>query len=288
MVNYKLLSGILSVLLLTACSQSSAGNGTYTESNTVASVSAVQTTNTENKDNSKYVLDVEYTPIYDNVKFMDMSATGGPTTYEELQEYIDIYDDVSFVEYEILYQYTPEEAVEKTGSDIFKHSTTLYKAHVYYDHLNDTEVDLDVDISKAGMPNNQFKADPPYAVGQKLISALSGFNRTRCVAIPELVFYVYDVNGIDLAYHVNKNDIAVNNASFSNLNMELAESEFSLTTTTKNNPVEFNQKSAVEDLADFIRQDWSQRGYSFTDVKNVKANVLRTVEKEDYDVEVVD
>lgn len=221
---------------------------------------------------SDYVLNANFTPIYDDVQFMDVPATGGVSSYEELQEYMTAYEDISFVEYEIISQYSPEEAFAKTGDKIFKHSTTLYQAHIYYDYLHDTPVDMIVDLAKAGMPDQQVENNPPYAIGQKIISALSGFNSTSCVAIPELVYYVYDVNGIDLAYHVGNDNVSVQSAAFANLDMDLIGGESSVMTTTVNNPVKFTQKSTVDDLTQFIKQDWEMRGYDFFDVPNFEYN----------------
>ena len=217
---------------------------------------------------SDYVLNASFTPIYENAGFAERNSDGNPTTYEELQDFIPAYEDISFVEYEIIAQYTPEEAFEKTGDEIFKYSTTLYQAHIYYDYLHDAPVDMIVDLAKASMPDKQFENDPPYAVGQKIIAAVSGYNTTSCVAISELVYYVYEVNGVKLAYHVGNEKIALKNSAFANLDMDLLDSERSVITTTANNPVKFTQKSTVEDLTLFIRQDWEARGYDFFDVAN--------------------
>ncbi len=275
-------------ILLTACTDTMQTGDTLRDFDDVSendtSISTEYETEDQRLNTSDYVLNMQYTPIYDNVSFIEESATGAPISYEELQEYMGAYEDISFVEYEILYQYTPEEAFQKTGSDIFINSTTLYKAHIFYDYLNDTDVDLIVDISKAGMPDKQIKGNPPYVIGQKIISALSGFSRTRCVAIPELTFLVYDVNGIDLAYHVDCSDITIDDDSFANLDMQLANEEVSFITTTKNNPVVFNQKSTINDLTQFIKQDWTERGYEFTNIIEESEAYYRRNEEDDVKV----
>ncbi|MDE7289912.1 MAG: hypothetical protein K2N71_10490 [Oscillospiraceae bacterium] len=238
-------------------------------------------------DGAEYVLAESFTPIYENVGFVERNSDGNPTTYEELQDFIPSYGNVTFLEYEIIAQYTPEEAFEKTGDEIFKHSTILYQAHIYYDHLNDTPVDMIVDLGKAGLPDSQIENDPPYAVGQKIIAPLSGYNTTCCVAIPELVYYVYEVNGVKLAYHVSSEKIVLESEAFANLDMELTDSERFLVTSTANNPVKFTQKSTVDDLTDFIRQDWEARGYDFFDVANFDYEG-RIVNDSDEDVPVAE
>ncbi len=236
---------------------------------------------------SDHILNEKFTPIYENVSFSDVPAAGGVSSYEELQEYINAYEDVSFVGYEIISQYSPEEAFAKTGDEIFKYSTTLYKAHIYYDYLHDTPIDMTIDLAKAGLPDKQFKGDPPYAVGQSIISALSGYNRTNCVAIPELVYYVFNVNGSDIAYHVGNSGVIVKDDSLHDLNMSLNENETSLITTTKNNPVIFTQKSLVSELVKFIKQDWTKQGYEFFDLKNFDYD-SRTIINEDEDAVLID
>lgn len=243
-------------------------------------------TSTTVLNSTDYVMNEKFTPIYDNVTFMDSSA-GNTVSYEEFRQYVNSYDDVSFVGYEIISQYSPEEAFEKTGNDIFKNSTTLYKAHIYYDYLHDTPIDMTIDLAKAGSPDKQFKGDPPYFVGQRIISALSGYNRANCVAIPELVYYVFNVNGADIAYHVGNSGVIVKDDSLHNLNMSLNGNEASLITTTKNNPVIFTQKSLVFELAQFIKEDWTKQGYDFFDLKNFDYD-SRTIINEDEDLVPID
>ena len=217
---------------------------------------------------SDYVLNANFTPIYDEVKFFDVPATGIVTSYEGLLEYISSYKDISFVEYEIISKFSPEEAIEITGDNVYEHTATLYQAHIYYDYLHDTPVDMAIYIGKTGTSYQQLDGDPPYVIGQKLISAIIGFDEAYCSAIPELNFYVYNVNGIDLAYHVGAENVSVQSAALVNLDMELLDSERFVITTTANNPVKFTQKSTVEDLTHFIKQDWEARGYDFFDVAN--------------------
>lgn len=219
-----------------------------------------------------YTLNVSFTPVYENVGFSDMHGTGSVTSYEDLQDYMESYANISFVGYEITEQYSPDEAALLMGEDIFIHATTLYKAHIYYDYLNDVPADADIYLAKAGLPEMQFEGNPPYAIGQRLMSAMSGYSNTHCVAIPELVYYVYEINGVDFAYHVDNEETKIGSDEFPNLDMDMSDGERSLITTTSNNPVVFTQKSSAEELAEFIRQDWTARGYEFDDLKDFKGN----------------
>jgi len=288
------LAAIMTLLSLTACTDTAKNNNLLTENNLSAAVE--QETDNTNKvteqnitdtatnkvetkssseltlNSSDYVLTANFTPIYDEVKFFNVPATGIVTSYEGLLEYISSYKDVSFVEYEIISKFSPEEAVEITGDDVYENTATLYQAHIYYDYLHDTPVDMTVYIGKTGTSYQQLNGDPPYVIGQKLISAIIGFDEAYCSAIPELNFYVYNVNGVDLAYHVGAEKVAFQSAVYANLDMDLIGGESSIMTTTVNNPVKFTQKSTVEDLTQFIKQDWEMRGYDFFDVPNFDYN----------------
>lgn len=200
------LAALMTLMSLTACSDTTKDDNLFAENKLsaaaaqdteIASEITLQNTTAETQsvssvveegatakalNSSDYVLNANFTPIYENVHFLDVPATGGVSSYEELQEYMNAYEDISFVEYEIISQYTPEEAFAKTGDEIFKYSTTLYQAHIYYDYLHDTPVDMTVDLAKAGMPDQQVKNNPPYTIGQKIISALSGFNSTNAAS----------------------------------------------------------------------------------------------------------
>ncbi len=210
---------------------------------------------------SDYILDVEYTPIYDNVKLLSSSATGNPTSYEELQDYIECYDEVSFVEYEILSVYSPQEAVEITGEDFFLTSTTLYLANIYYDLMNDESVDMTINIAKAGISGSQIESDPVYLVGQKLAAPVFNIGSSWCIALPEMTYSIYTINDIEFAYHISHENIRLTDDSLANLDMNLQTSEEFVVTSTVNNPVNYTQKSTIADLSEFIREDWSKRGY---------------------------
>lgn len=219
-------------------------------------------------DSTQYPLTVGMTPIYDDVTIMDFSPTGQPMSYEELQDYISIYDTVNFLGYEILYQYTPEEAVAITDEEMFENTSTLYRVLINYDYLNQTELHMEVNLGKAGTPTNQIKNDPIYMVGQSFISPLIGLDGSWCVGLPELVFSVYDINDRDIAYHIRYDNIKLIDSEYENLDMDVLNGEDMVITSTKNNPVNYSQKSLADDLVAFIRDDWKSRNYIFEEFEN--------------------
>lgn len=142
--NAACLAAIMTLISLTACSNTAKNNYYFTENalstithdtevtdNVTKGIKKADEVQIEKLDSTDYVLSTSFTPIYNNVNFLDIPATGSVKSYEELQEYMNAYEDISFVEYEITSQYTPKEAYAKTGDKIFLYSTTLYQAHIY-------------------------------------------------------------------------------------------------------------------------------------------------------------
>lgn len=264
-----LLCFISAVILLTSSACASVPDSVPEEAfnETEAAASEPPVVHPDALNSADYILDLKPTPIYEHGEIRhENPGDGMPLNYEELQDYMESYDYVSLVGYEIISQYSPEEAAEITGKDYYKTETALYKIHIYYDYLNDVPLDITVNLAKSGLHQGrgQVKNDPPYSAGQKLISSLIGLeNEDSCVAIGELNFYVYNVNGTELAYHLGNEHIAFRDDTLPNLNMELFPEECSVVTSTADNPVIFTQKSTAEDLAEFFRRDWTARGYTF-------------------------
>lgn len=82
---------------------------------------------------------------------------------------------------------------------------------------------------------------------------------TWVVANSKPEFSIYNIDGIDFAYHHCAEEIKLT-GDYPNLDLEMADSERSVVTTTKNNPVLYTQKSTVNSLGSFIRDDWNARG----------------------------
>lgn len=183
-----------------------------------------------------------------------------------LQDYIKCYKEVNFVKYKILYQYTPNEAVEITQNSIFQNTSTLYKVLITYDYLNQKDVNIEANVSKAGTATNQIENDPMYLIGQTYASPLLYVDNSRYTSLSALTFGIYEINGTEFAFHIKFDNINLLNESYDNLNLEVLDNEKSIVTSTKNNPVKFTQKSLADELGSYIREDWSFRGYVFEDL----------------------
>lgn len=218
------------------------------------SFSACVSTNPSNKTSS---------PIYDNVELIESSASGEPCSYEELQDYIKCYDNVNFLRFEIVEQYSPDEAVKLTNESFFENSSTLYKVKINYDYLNQKEVDIEANIAKAGTATKQVKDDPLYMVGQVYAAPIINLDSIWSTTIPELTFAVQEINNEEFAYHIRFEDINLSSEKNISLDLEMTDSEKSVITSTSNNPVVYTQKMTTNNLGDFIRDDWAKRGYEF-------------------------
>ncbi len=208
-------------------------------------------------DGLDYVLELSEEPIYDNVEIIpEASVAGEALSYEELAENdLPYRSNLCFIAFEIESVYSDEEEIKIVGEN---RSSTLYKAHVYYDLLSDSECDYYINIYHAGDQKSQYYGCPGYAVGHKYAAAVSG-NETWAVANSKLEFSIYTIDGVELAYHHCAEEIKLT-GDYVNLNLEMADTEKSVITTTKNNPVLYTQKSTVKSLGSFIRDDWSSRG----------------------------
>jgi len=222
-----------------------------------------------------YPLSMRSNPIYEVERFLDdvdpPPGAGAIRSYDELVESIHQEDGtMNFVKYEIIGIYTSKEVETITDGRLNGDHTTLYKARIIYDYLNQREVNIEINLAKAGTPTLQSRGNPQYAIGDVYVSILpylDGFldkTRTR-VSGSMLNFAFHKINGVEFAYHINYDYIKIENTSRS-INIGVLSSERSFVTTTRNNPVKYTQKFSVDELADFFRNDWKQRGFKFLDL----------------------
>lgn len=219
-----------------------------------------------------YVLDDSYSlnPIYEDVYINSDTPTGVPMSYDEVMDPDLSREGLTVLGYEIVSIYPEKEAQELTGKDYFNNIATLYKAHVYYDYVNDTEEDYYINISENGSAVMQRTGYPVYGIGQKIISPVYFTLENRGTTIGELIFFVYEVNKEELAYHLGAEPVKLYCEEYPNLVMDLAPEEAAIITTTRNNPAIFTQKSTVKSLTDFLVSDFKERGAITVEEDNVK------------------
>lgn len=200
---------------------------------------------------------------YNDVEIREDSGTGSPDSYESLMEQLQVYSgNMNLFEFTIMEQYTPEKAVELTGTDIFSSSSTLFSAHISYDYLSGSKKNMDILLAQAGTAESQVKNYPLYGVGKTYIAFLSGFDKDSWnVACPELVFFLNS----GICTHIKAEQIKFVTADGVQLGKEIPEDMQYLYTTTSNNPVRYVREYDITELADFLRSDWiSRKLYSET------------------------
>lgn len=200
---------------------------------------------------------------YNDVEIREDSGTGSPDSYESLMEQLQVYSgNMNLFEFTITEQYTPEEAVELTGTDIFSSSSTLFSAHISYDYLSGSKKNMDILLAQAGTAESQVKNYPLYGVGKTYIAFLSGFNKDSWnVACPELVFFLNS----GICTHIKAEQIKFVTSDGVQLGKEIPEDMQYLYTTTSNNPVRYVREYDITELSDFLRSDWiSRKLYSET------------------------
>lgn len=207
-------------------------------------------------------------PAYINVEFREEDGGAGePQSYEELQDFLNP-EKMNFLAFRILGVYSPEEAYEVTGDDIFTWDlTTLYKAVLTYDYLKNEPVEIEVNITKAGTPQKQFEGFPPYEIGGEYAAYFTNMDLGKAwqVACPELLFTLKSDGAREYALHADSIDFTT--AEGTSLDLGIEGGEISVITSTSNNPVKYVHLYDIGELAEFFREDWTARGYTFAETE---------------------
>ncbi len=195
-----------------------------------------------------------------DVELIETSETGVTATYEEMQDIIGIYSEkVNFVIFEIL-EFCSEEEIEQF-EEMNADETTLYKARIEYDCLNNEPADRIIYLAKAGNFKIQPVNQPIYNIGEKYAAMLMNLAYDSWnVALPELTFACKEENDTECLYQINF-DLKFISADGKELGTELIPEKQYLYTTTSNNPVKYTRSFETEELSDYLKKDWIQRGY---------------------------
>ncbi len=233
---------------------------------TLTGCSSPTTSDILNSDYSSisHILTNNANPPFTAGSFIENEATGIPQSYEELQDFIRPYSSVNYLEYEIIKRYSSEEAFEITNDDMFLYGATLYDIHVVYDCINDQQLDIYTKLSSAGTVEEQFEGYPPYLEGDKFACFLPQFDPDAInYEFAELLFAIDGETNTPIGYHVGFDDI-----DFVSQNCNyIADESFSRTsviTSTSNNPVTYTDMVSLDILSNFLRNDWTERGYELT------------------------
>ena len=267
---------LLSVTVCTGCANSVNNvSNSYFDKTEIATESKTDSiiTSDDKKDDISDILVNNANPPLTATSFIEMEGTGIPQSYEELQDFIRPYPSVNYLGFEIIKRYSAEEAFEITNDDIFLYGATLYDIHVTYDYINEQPLDIYTKLSSAGTPEEQFEGYPPYLEGDKFACFLPRFDPSVInYEFSELMFAIDDEVKTPIGYHIGFDKINFVDQE----GISIADDNFtasSVITSTSNNPVTYTDMISMDNLTDFLKEDWTKRGYelnnSFLTVEDI-------------------
>lgn len=187
-------------------------------------------------------------------------------TYSELCSEIDDMDEVGFAKFRIVEVLSDEDANAVAENNSFADENTMYRAELIYDYLNNTSVDGELYVTAYGNSNIQQEGFPAFAEGDVILAGIDSSDAYASL-LEEMVYMVYRVNGIDIAYH-----LVYENMDPGDTNMGILDMETEMVTTTENNPAKFTHKAAVKELTRYVRRNFEKREFTFADLVNVIVN----------------
>lgn len=143
---------------------------------------------------------------------------------------------------------------------------TLYSVNIGYDYLAMESRSTEAYVWIKGTENDQIAGMPSYEKGDEILTCLYLRGDGCITAVDELLYDVYSLSGLDLAYH--RVYEAVNPG---NTDMGILEPEREYITTTENNPALYVHKASVKELTRYIRRKVVQSEYSFADLDELSA-----------------
>lgn len=187
-------------------------------------------------------------------------------TYSELCSEIDDMDEVGFAKFRIVEVLSDEDANAVAENDSFADENTMYRAELIYDYLNNTSVDGELYVTTYGNSSIQQEGLPTFAEGDVILAGIDSSD-VYASLLEEMVYMVYRVNGIDIAYH-----LVYENMDPGDTNMGILDMETEMVTTTENNPAKFTHKAAVKELTRYVRRNFEKREFTFADLANIEMN----------------
>ncbi len=141
---------------------------------------------------------------------------------------------------------------------------TLYSAEIDYDYLNQKSSDQTVYVWLRGTQDDQILGMPAYSEGDEIIASLFLRKDGYVTAIDELIYDVYSLNDLDLAYHR-----VYENINPGNTDMGILDAEREYLTTTDNNPALYVHKASVKELTRYIRRKVLGENYKLCDLEEL-------------------
>ena len=143
---------------------------------------------------------------------------------------------------------------------------TLYEVNINYDYLNLESCDIDAYVWIKGTESAQLAGMPVYAKGDDIFASLTVAENSSVTVVDEILYDVYTLNDLDVAYHRGYEDI---NPGYTDMGILDNEREF--ITTTPNNPVVYTHKASVKELSRYIRRKLNEKELNYADLETLAA-----------------
>lgn len=201
------------------------------------------------------------TDVYDGDEIPDTDDFFDSLTSQFSYKYYDIRDgviaklpEVAVVRFVINDAYSGYENVSENISEPIKidvTTQTLYSINIGYDYLNNEETDVDALFINSGNNDTQLYGRP--VMEGEYIAAVSINDDGVYEPIPQLIYAVYNLNGVDIAYHVYSEDGFMVDPGDTNIGLN--PDERAVIKSTVNNPEIYTQKSVVRELTYYLRRN---------------------------------
>ncbi len=162
-------------------------------------------------------------------------------------------DNVGLIRFSVEDSYTGYGEVSLNAAGVTMDTTTqtLYKITVKYDYFSSEDPEAERLLLNDGTEHYQMVGRP--LMQGEYIAVVTENSDNVLVPIPELIYAVHNVNGLDIAYHLYSSDgFDVDPGS---TNMGILPEEQMIITSTANNPEVYTQKAAVRELTYYLRRN---------------------------------
>lgn len=199
---------------------------------------------------------------------LDTLMSGYSYGYYDLRDgIISDLDEVALIRFTVEDAYSGIDELTKnvtTEITIDPSAQTLYRVNVTHEYLENEEKNVEKLLIADGSESYQLIGRPVMS-GEYIAIAYEN-NDGILETVPQLVYAVHNVNGLDIAYHLYSSDgYKVDPGS---TNMGILPEEQTLITTTVNNPEIYTQKAAVRELTYYIRRNLMRLEPKILDLEN--------------------
>lgn len=199
-------------------------------------------------------------PAYDD-SAVDVDSLFEDLGYRFSYEYYDIrdgviadLDEVGLIRFKIVDAYDGYDDIYRNAEkplNIDTDTQTLYSVRISYDYFESEELDVKAQLINTGTAKVQLIGRPLMEGEYVAVVYTNGDGILE--PVPQLIYSVHEVNGLDIAYHVYSDDGF--RVDPGDTNMGLNDEERAVMMSTVNNPEIYTQKAAVRELTSYLRRN---------------------------------